>query len=661
MFGTNDDIVGSPGVPLNLPDGSYQRHEHFGLREQATRRKALSVVNAAYFESLLWDGRATPRFTDPVTGAVVIESGAGLESQALLPLTDEAEMGHVGATIENVIARIAASKPLGLSPSLPPALAAWVGDRSYPDLFAEAFGTPEVTAPRIAMAIAGYERTLYSDRTPLDLDAANIRQLPPQRERGQDIFLGTSCNLCHQRGLTGDSFFRNLGVRPDHEDKGRLEFTGELRHLARFRTPSLRNISQRAPYMHNGRFATLEEVVDFYDRGGDFPGRNQDSLMQVIRLSAQKKADLVAFLRNDLTDPRVASESGPLFDRPMLYSESARVPRIVGEGRAGSGGFAPKVIAIEPPFVGNPSFTVGLSDALGGAEAVLVIDDADPGTGPAIPAAASLARETVAVAGEGEGYASVSVAIPNDDALLGSTKLGSTLFGRWFVLDAGASGGVAVSPVFQMTVFGAGVSSAPAALLSSVSAASLALGFVAPESIVSGFGVDLASSTVTAVSLPLPTVLAGSTVVVKDSVGSERLASLFYSSPGQINYLIPAGTVPGEATVSVLRAGALVARGTAQIAAVAPALFAANANGMGTASALVLRVKADGTQTYEPVARFDPVQKSFVSEPIDLGPEDEQVFLILFGTGFRYGSDLTAVTASLGGSPAEVLFAGPQE
>ena len=334
------------------------------------------------------------------------------------------------------------------------------------------------------------------------------------------------------------------------------------------------------------------------------------------------------------------------------------MPRIVGEGKAGSGGFAPKVIAIEPPFAGNPSFTVGLSEVLGGAEAVLVIDEADPGTGPAIPVTGSLARETVTAAGDGagEGYSSVSVAIPNDDTLIGST-----LFGRWFVLDNGTAGGVAVSPVFQMTVFGAGVSSAPAALLSSVSAASLALGFVAPESIVSGFGTNLATSTAAAVSLPLPTVLAGSTVVVKDSAGSERLASLFYCSPRQINYLIPAGTVPGEATVSVLRAGALVASGRARVAAVAPALFAANANGMGTASALVLRVKADGTQTYEPAARFDPVQESFVSEPIDLGPEDEQVFLILFGTGFRYGSGLAGVTATLGGSPAEVLFAGPQE
>ena len=667
VFGTDDDIVGSRGVPRNLADGSYERDEYFGLREQVTRRKALPVVNAAYFESLLWDGRATPQFTDPVTGAVLIPSGAGLEGQALAPLTEPVEMSHEGATLENVIARIVASKPLAVAPSLPPALAAWIGDRSYPDLFSEAFGTPEVTAPRIAMAIASYERTLYSDRTPLDLDAANIRPLSAQGKRGQDAFLNSSCHLCHQQGLAGDSFFRNLGVRPDHEDEGRLEFTDELRHLARFRTPSLRNIAQRAPYMHNGRFTTLEEVADFYDRGGDFPGPNQDSLMDVIRISPQQRVDLVAYLSNDLTDPRVAGESGPLFDRPMLYSESARVPRIVGEGKSGSGGFVPNVIAIEPPFAGNPSFTVGLTEALGGVQAVLVIDEADPGTGPVIPATASLTRETVTVRGQGPGggYASVSVAIPSDAALLSSTKASATLFGRWFVLDDGAAGGVAVSPAFQITVFDAGIASPSTTFLSSVSAASLALGLVAPESIVTGFGEKLAAATGTTASLPLPTVLAGSTIIVKDDAGSERPAALFYCSPDQINYLIPPGTVPGEATASVLRNGVAVATGKVQVALVAPALFAANANGMGTASALVLRVQADGMQTYEPVARFEPDPKgprpkSFVPEPIDLGPPDEQVFLILFGTGIRHRSSLAAVTATVGGLPTDVLFAGPQ-
>lgn len=655
-FGNDDDAVGSRGVPMTLPDGSYEPSEYFGLGEQITKRKALSVIDAAYATDLFWDGRARPQFVDPITGSVIIQNGGALETQALMPLTESVEMSHVGATLENVIARIAASKPLALSPTLPPALTAWIGDSSYPELFEEAFGTPEVTAPRIAMAIASYERTLYSDRTPFDLEAADIQDHPPAEQRGRDVFVKVTCNLCHQAGLMGDSFFRNLGVRPVEEDEGRFEVTGATRELGAFRTPSLRNVGLRAPYMHNGRFGSLEEVVEFYDRGGDFSGPHQNIQMRRLNLRSDEKADLVTFLKNELTDQRAATESGPLFARPMLYTESARVPRVTSAGTAGSGGFIPQVIALEPPLAGNPSFTVALGSALGGAQATLVIDATDPGTGPMIPGTAALARETVAVngSGAGEGWASVSIAIPNDEALVGST-----LFGRWFVVDGGAAGGVAVSPLFEITVFDGGSAAPAAALLSSVSAADFMIGPVAPESIVTGFAPDLATFEESATSVPLPTALAGITVVVRDGMGSERLAQLFYCGPGQVNYLIPAGTAPGEATVVVLRNGAVVASGTLQVATVAPALFTANSSGMGIASALVLRIKEDGTQNYEPVARFEAGQKAFVAEPIDVGPDSDQLFLILFGTGFRYGSGLSGITATVGGLDAAVLFAGP--
>src|SRR5262249_4618400 len=95
-------------------------------------------------------------------------------------------------------------------------------------------------------------------------------------------------------------------------------------------------------------------------------------------------------------------------------------------------------------------------------------------------------------------------------------------------------------------------------------------------------------------------------------------------------------------------------------AAVAPGLFAANANGQGVAAALVLRVRADGSQQFEPVAQFDPAQNKFVAVPIELGPEGDQVFLILFGTGIRFRGDLSKVTAKVGGANASALYAGPQ-
>ena len=662
IFGTDDDVTGSPGVPLNRADSTYEWSPLFGLRPQVTGRKAQSAINAAYSISsdagLLWDGKASHRFRDPLTGEVVIETGAALESQALLPILNTVEMNHEGATWADVVTRLSESRPLALSPSLPPALAAWIGIRGYRDLFAEAFGTPEITPVRIALAIASYERTLYSDRTPFDAVVSSIREESPAEKRGREVFFESRCHKCHTGSVTSDQSFRNIGLRPPEEDGGRAEVTGLVSESGRFRTPSLRNVGLRAPYMHNGRFATLEEVVEFYDRGGDFDDNKDTGFIRRLGLAADEKSDLATFLRNQFTDPRVGAESSPLFDRPMLYSESARVPEIVGTGTAGAGGVVPRVVAIEPPLTGNPSFTVGLFDAPPGAQAVLVIDEADPGAGPEIPASASFARETVTVAaaedGSGNGYASVSVPIPEDGSLIGTE-----LFGRWFVLDAAAAGGVSATAAFRMTIFGVEMPAYP--VLSTVSAASLAQGFVAPESIVSGFGVELATATDVAGSVPLPTVLAGIRVAVTDSRGSQRPAPLLFVSPGQINYQIPPGTSPGEGTVSVHRGinplvSNIHASGNVQVASVAPALFAANSDGRGVAAVLFLRVRSDESRAFQQAAEFDSGQGSFVSAPIDLGPESDQVFLILFGTGIRFRSP-QAVTATVGGEPAKVLYA----
>ncbi len=656
VYGTEDDVVGSPGVPRHRADGSYEWSPEFGLREQVTRRKAQSVTDSAFFDRLFWDGRAGEELLDPLSGAVVIPSGAALETQSLAPPVNATEMGYEGRDWNNVVARIAASRPLALAPSVPAALAAWIGERGYPELFAEAFGTPEITAARFAMAVASYERTLYSDRTPFDADLSSISDPPPAEKRGRQLFTDKLCDQCHERTLLSDKLHRYIGLRPESEDEGRAEVTGLDRDRGRFKTPSLRNVALRSPFMHDGRFATLEEVVDFYDRGGDFDGPNKDVFfVKPLHLTEQDKSDIIAFLKNELTDERVAAEAGPLFDRPMLYGESARVPQVTGEGTAGTGGVVPQVEAIEPPLAGNPSFTVGLYDALGGAQAVLVIDDADPGAGGGIPGSGSLARAAVRVEGEGagHGYASVSVPIPNDGALVGKT-----LFGRWFVEDPGAPGGVAATAAFRMTVFGPG--GAAASSVATVSAASLRMGLVAPESVVSAFGGNLAPSTDTAAVRPLPTSLAGSSVLVRDSGGGERLAPLFYVAPGQINYQIPPGTAEGEAAVRVLQGGTTIAIGTVQIAAVAPALFSANATGTGVAAALLVRLDAGGAQVYEPVARFDAGTNQFVAEPLDLGAAGDPVVLVLFGTGLRFRNPSGMVTATAGGEPAEVLYAGPQ-
>jgi uncharacterized protein (TIGR03437 family) len=197
-----------------------------------------------------------------------------------------------------------------------------------------------------------------------------------------------------------------------------------------------------------------------------------------------------------------------------------------------------------------------------------------------------------------------------------------------------------------------------ARVASIVSAANFGGAELASESIVAAFGAGLATATQVATSLPLPTTLAGTRVLAPDSAGVERDAPLFFVAPAQVNYLIPVGTAAGAATVVITSGDGKVSTGVVQIAAVAPGLFSANASGQGVASGVALRVKADGTQTFEPIARFDQAQNRFVAAPIDLGPATDQVFLILYGTGFRNRSSLTAVACKIGGADAEVLFAG---
>ncbi len=194
--------------------------------------------------------------------------------------------------------------------------------------------------------------------------------------------------------------------------------------------------------------------------------------------------------------------------------------------------------------------------------------------------------------------------------------------------------------------------------VTTVSAASFGGATLAAESIVAGFGVKLATATASATTTPLPTTLAGTTVKVRDSAGTERSAPLFFVSPMQVNYLIPAGTTNGTATVTITSSDGAVATGTLNIASVVPSLFSANASGSGLAATVVFRRNAAGQDSFEPVVRFDAATSSFVAVPIDLGPAGDQVFLILYGTGFRSVSQLSNVTVRIGGQDAEVIFAG---
>jgi uncharacterized protein (TIGR03437 family) len=200
---------------------------------------------------------------------------------------------------------------------------------------------------------------------------------------------------------------------------------------------------------------------------------------------------------------------------------------------------------------------------------------------------------------------------------------------------------------------------ATAAAATSVSAANFRSP-LARESISAVFGTDLAVVTQPNGGGTLPTNLGGTQINVTDSAGTSRAASLFFVSPTQANYLIPAGTAAGTATVTIINWNGALSRGTVQINPVAPGLFTANSSGRGVPAAVAERILANGSRSTVPVAAFDQTQNQFVPVPIDLGTAADQVFLAAFGTGFRFRSALTAVTATIGGTPVEVSFAGAQ-
>lgn len=198
-------------------------------------------------------------------------------------------------------------------------------------------------------------------------------------------------------------------------------------------------------------------------------------------------------------------------------------------------------------------------------------------------------------------------------------------------------------------------------VIASVSAASFNASSLANASIVAAFGDNLAVSVQVGAGSPLPVSLAGTSVTVRDSANVEKFARLFFVSPGQVNFLMPDGLAAGSATILVANGEGKLSAGTVNIAAVAPALFSANSNGREVPAAVVLRVKADGSQLYEQVAAFDPVQNKFVAVPIDLGDETDQVFFVGYGTGIRGRSTLNSVGLKIGEFDCEVLYAGIAE
>ncbi|HKQ75263.1 MAG TPA: ThuA domain-containing protein [Blastocatellia bacterium] len=218
-------------------------------------------------------------------------------------------------------------------------------------------------------------------------------------------------------------------------------------------------------------------------------------------------------------------------------------------------------------------------------------------------------------------------------------------------------------PLFRQHLLGgiqftAKIKDGPCAVLAAASAASFRTSGVARESIASIFGSALSNETQAAEAIPLPTTLANTSVRVRDGAGNEIPAPLFFVSPTQVNFLIPSGSANGASIFTVLKSDGTAPSGVTQIAPVAPGIFSANANGGGVAAGVALRVKSNGSSVFEPIAQFDSTLNRLVSVPIDLGPPTDEVYLVLFGTGFRFRS--APATLKIGEVDAPVLFAGAQ-
>lgn len=229
-----------------------------GHAQKTLGRRTPTILNLAWVEPLMWDGRK-----------------ATLEDQALGPIEAAGEMNMDLGVMESRVNAIA----------------------GYREMFAKAYPGEPIDRKTIAKAIANFERTIVSNRAPFDRwIEGNPDAISESAKRGFIVFNTTaSCNQCHSGWAFTDGSFHDIGVKSD--DVGRF---GELKLPSMkhaFKTPGLRNIDQRAPYMHNGSEATLEDVVELYNKGGRVHRDSVSPLIQPLNLSEQDKRDLVEFLK----------------------------------------------------------------------------------------------------------------------------------------------------------------------------------------------------------------------------------------------------------------------------------------------------------------------------------------------------------------------------
>ena len=233
-----------------------------GLNQRELRRRTPSLLNAYVrlnsYANFFWDGRAKS--------------------------IDEAAL----AAIQN---------PEEMAQPLPAVVRRLRGVPDYVDRFVALYGRSGPSGPNLGRALSAFVESLGPREGPFDSFLRGKDSLSTAATRGFVVFSGKGrCNHCHSATVLTDGRYHDSGLRPSvPQDLGRYEVEPLTQNLRAFRTPSLRNAALTAPYMHDGSLATLREVVDFYDRGGDDPD-NREPDMQRLRLSEREKKDLVTFL-----------------------------------------------------------------------------------------------------------------------------------------------------------------------------------------------------------------------------------------------------------------------------------------------------------------------------------------------------------------------------
>lgn len=242
-----------------------------GVQNKTGTRNSPTVFNSAYFELQFWDGRAP-----------------SLEKQAEGPVQNPVEMAH---TLKGVEDRLNA-------------------DPSYREQFAAAFGPGPITYEMVENSIASFERTVVSGNSPFDRwkYGHNEKAVSASVKRGFLVFTSKTkgnCAACHLVGkdysLFTDNKFHNIGVGVDLgniNDDGRYTVTKDEADRGAFKTPSLRNVAQTAPYMHDGSIKTLKDVIDFYIGGGNSNAQLDKEIHVLDFLTGQERADLLAFLES---------------------------------------------------------------------------------------------------------------------------------------------------------------------------------------------------------------------------------------------------------------------------------------------------------------------------------------------------------------------------